>query len=444
MFLGAGTAICYSVDYTAFKRINVTYNKLSEKVLLDRRQYSTLNRITSSEIERADFIEWFRGFTDAEGCFMIKPVNDRIFGFLFEIGLHVYDTNVLHFIQKTLGIGKVSTYGARSYFRVSSQKDIKNIIDIFSNSPLNTIKHLNFLDFKKAFELYTNTKEKTLQLKKEIDIVKGNMNSLRSDYELPKEYIITSYWLIGFVEGDGSFYILSKDFELGFALRQTALELPLLEAIKSYLLKLPGHYSIKRGSGVVVKKNKSVSNSKPMASLTISNNSYLANVLIPLLDSLVWQSKKELDYKDWKYVMQFKKEGKHYLEEGINLIGKIINQMNNRRLSSSSSFKNQEGARALLQLEIDKLLSAPSNFEVREDGKIFIKSLKRYYFRGASISTQLQDVNGVVIETFKSLADCVKYLGISRAQATKKLHKNEPILFNSQLLYIKKVKYEIT
>ena len=91
---------------------------------------------------------------------------------------------------------------------------------------------------------------------------------------------------------------MSKDFELGFALRQTALELPLLEAIKSYLLKLPGHYSIKRGSGVVVKKNKSVSNSKPMASLTISNNSYLANVLIPLLDSLVWQSKKELDYKD--------------------------------------------------------------------------------------------------------------------------------------------------
>lgn len=93
---------------------------------------------------------------------------------------------------------------------------------------------------------------------------------------------------------------MSKDFELGFALRQTALELPLLEAIKSYLLKLPGHYSIKWSSGVVVKKNKSVlpGNSKPMASLAISNNSYLANVLIPLLDSLIWQSKKELDYKD--------------------------------------------------------------------------------------------------------------------------------------------------
>lgn len=139
--------------------------------------------------------------------------------------------------------------------------------------------------------------------------------------------------------------------------------------------------------------------------------------------------------------MQFKKQGKHYLEEGINLICKIKNQMNNKRLSSSSSFKtnDERGARALLQLEIDKLLSAPSNFEVRENGKIFIKSLNRYYFRGASVSIQLKNVNGVVVETFKSLADCVKYIGISISQAAKKLLKNQPILFNSQLLYLQKV-----
>ena len=66
--------------------------------------------------------------------------------------------------------------------------------------------------------------------------------------------------------------------------------------------------------------------------------------------------------------------------------------------------------------------------------------MKRYYFQGASITIQLQDENGVVVKTFKSLADCIKYLGISRCQANNKLLKSEPILFNGQLLYLKKVK----
>lgn len=112
---------------------------------------------------------------------------------MFDISLHADDVNVLHFIQKTLEIGKVSTYGKSSHFRVYNKKDLKIIIDIFSNSPLNTIKHQNFLDFKKAFELYISTDKKTLQLKKEIDIIKSNMNSKRSHDELPKEYKITSY-----------------------------------------------------------------------------------------------------------------------------------------------------------------------------------------------------------------------------------------------------------
>ena len=88
-----------------------------------------------------------------------------------------------------------------AYFRVSSQKEILVIIGIFTTYPLNSTKHLNFLSFKKAFELYTNTHKKTLEVKKEIHNILTNMNTLRYDYEYPESrvYRITPYWLLGFV-----------------------------------------------------------------------------------------------------------------------------------------------------------------------------------------------------------------------------------------------------
>lgn len=77
---------------------------------------------------------------------------------------HVDDINVLHFIQQTLQIGKVTFYRNMAYFRVGRREEIKIIIDIFSNAPHNTTKQLNFLDFKKAFELYTGTEKKKVSL----------------------------------------------------------------------------------------------------------------------------------------------------------------------------------------------------------------------------------------------------------------------------------------
>ena len=98
------------------------------------------------------------GIIDAEGTFMIgrgKTSNRIYFNFTFVIALHVDDTNLLEFIKKRLGIGKVYIYGNKSYFRVKNKKYLKVINDIFTKYTLKTHKYLNFLDFKKAFQLYT-------------------------------------------------------------------------------------------------------------------------------------------------------------------------------------------------------------------------------------------------------------------------------------------------
>ena len=60
------------------------------------------------------------------------------------------------------------------------------------------------------------------------------MNKSRFYFEMAKDkqIIITPYWLLGFVEGEGSFYAENKyNFVLGFAITQQAIDLALMEKI---------------------------------------------------------------------------------------------------------------------------------------------------------------------------------------------------------------------
>ena len=158
-------------------------------------QYSTLTQssracaVTLSK-DRANFLEWFRGFVDGEGSFIILK-NRNNFIFSFAIGLHVDDTNVLFFIQKHLGIGSVTITGKASYFRVTKQEEVLKIIEIFQNLQLNTTKHLNFLAFEEAFSIYAGPslrrekRKKTIELKKKIENIRCSMNKERLNFNMP-------------------------------------------------------------------------------------------------------------------------------------------------------------------------------------------------------------------------------------------------------------------
>jgi hypothetical protein len=93
-----------------------------------------------------------------------------------------------------LGFGKAFEFKNTCIFRVDNFEDIKKIITIFEQYTLNSTKLLNFLSFKKAFELYINS-SKTLDLVKQLEEIKSGINSKRTDYKLPvdHEYRITPY-----------------------------------------------------------------------------------------------------------------------------------------------------------------------------------------------------------------------------------------------------------
>nr|QCW06937.1 hypothetical protein [Drechslerella brochopaga] len=103
-----------------------------------------------------NFIEWFRGFTDAERCFIILKHKTNVFSFNFIIELHIDDLDALEYIHNTLQQGKIIVYKTSNSARyiVNVHSEIAVIIAIFSKYNLNTTKHLNFLDFERAYRLY--------------------------------------------------------------------------------------------------------------------------------------------------------------------------------------------------------------------------------------------------------------------------------------------------
>lgn len=158
-------------------------NKLTGDIYVG--QSMGISSSSADEIKEKDFYEWFCGLTDGEGSFVISRMKNS-FWFSFDICLHIDDTEMLNFIQKRLGVGKVYTSGKLSRLRVTNQKDVKKILEIFSKYPLNTTKYLNYLDFKKAFELYVSSNGKTVEIIQEIEKIKSGVNSLRSDFKTPE------------------------------------------------------------------------------------------------------------------------------------------------------------------------------------------------------------------------------------------------------------------
>ena len=93
------------------------------------------------------FLQWFIGFTDAEGCFLIQTKNQSEVQFCFKITLHIDDSAVLFLIKDKLGIGVVSIKGNTCTFSIHSFQHIVDVLlPIFDKYPLITHKQLDYRD----------------------------------------------------------------------------------------------------------------------------------------------------------------------------------------------------------------------------------------------------------------------------------------------------------
>ena len=138
--------------------------------------------------------------------------------------------------------------------------------------------------------------------------------------------------------------------------------------------------------------------------------------------------------------MNLRNKGAHFTKEGVEVLDLILSQMNNNRLSSSLCSKNSITREQLIK-KIEDLLNKPSNLEIKEDGRIFIKNLNKFYNPGkGSTKVGLFDENGNLENYFDTITACAKHLGVSNDVVSRTLiNKGKPVSIDSKVFFVKRM-----
>lgn len=363
------------------------------KPLLPTKSFSPKNHFNP---QYEEFLQWFVGFSDAEAGFMINIKNKTEVHFIFQITLHIDDVAVLYTIREKLGMGVVSIKGTTCSFRVHSfQVIVNNLMPIFDKYPLLTHKQLDYRDWKKAILLKKEGQEITRSLSIEtlekINEIKNGMNAFsRTNYEgyILTNDMITKNWLVGFIEGDGSFYFSNSSAALGI----TQKDGKILEAISQFLQNIP--LSPPFSNLVVPNKAKChIAENKNAYHLVITDKDVLFQYIFPFFSNLNFYSRKRIDFIIWSIGLFLFIYGYTHLPKGKELLLKLSNNMNsNRYFSDLSDFLDVQ--------EIIELFEIAPPFDIHS-GKSHFNLTKEYYkikgSRKTNRSTNLKRDGNIIL-----------------------------------------------
>ena len=286
---------------------------------------------------------YITGLVDAEGCFttsiykdcrmktgwQVKPI--------FQLNLHKKDLKILEALQKTWGVGKIYKHGQDSFmYRVSSLKNLRVITTHFDHYPLITQKLADYLLFKQSIDLIQEKLHLTEKGLLTLVGIKSVLNwGLSEKFKEAFPNMITVvrpkvdiseikdvYWLIGFVEGEGSFMVIIQESKskkttdnigLRFVITQHSKDSVLLDNISNYL-----------GCGKCYSSRNEVN-------LTVSTFSEI-NKIISLFNKYPLLGTKKEDYLDFCKVAELIKSKDHLTKQGIENIKRIKSNMNSKRI----------------------------------------------------------------------------------------------------------------
>jgi hypothetical protein len=318
-----GLGICY---YSTNNNLPVNVEAKSKKDLLERK----LNP------------HWVSGFVDAEGCFMVqvyKQAGKTGWGVTssFSIHLHVIDIDILYALNSYFGVGNVylNKNGKSAIYIVKKLKDIVNvIIPHFKDYPLQSGKCIDLQLWSMCIEIIVNKEHLTLKGLNKIVGLKSALNiglpeiliANFPDIDLIKrpqfqvnEGPLNPYWVSGFTEGDGSFYVtISKKtnyvrmcYSIGLNNRET----PLILKIQKYF----------KGKGSIVE---SVDNNYNTVKYEVVSVKDLNDFIIPQFDTYRFYGNKHFNYLIWKEILLLVNSKAHLTVEGLNKIIFLKSKLN--------------------------------------------------------------------------------------------------------------------
>jgi len=287
---------------------------------------------------------YITGLVDAEGCFTTSIYKDSRMktGWqvkpIFQLNLHKKDLKILEAVEKTWGVGKIYKHGQDSFmYRVSSLKNLKVIINHFDNYPLITQKFADYLLFKQSIFLIEKKLHLTEKGLLKLVGIKSVLNwglSEKFKETFPNMIRVVRpkvdisgikdvYWLIGFVEGEGSFMVIIQESKskktthnigLRFVITQHTKDSVLFDNISNYL-----------GCGKCYFSRNEVN-------LIVSTFSHISNKIISLFNKYPLLGTKKEDYLDFCKVAELIKSKDHLTKQGIEKIKKIKSNMNSKTI----------------------------------------------------------------------------------------------------------------
>lgn len=366
---------------------------------------------------------------------------------MFRIALHRDDRGVLEHLKCTLGCGRLNTERDTLVFTISQLSDIeKTLIPLFEEFPLNTTKHLDYLAFKKAFFMFFNRRNSELNkpdLYLEILELKHSMNTKRVSDVLPRghEIRITGNYLVGLLEGDGSFYFNKQDLTVRVSFVTTTANKVLLDKIREFLINHLDEPSGILGSStklINIYDKKIKGDNKPISILEIYQVDYICNILIPYLDEIQFRTKKHKDYVYFRRLAFLNLEGKYLTEKGRELMIKLADTMNNNRLSTNSS--NPLTLDMTTKSELYLLIKSKPLIDIDSEGRARIISENKYIRSTYIIKATF--LNGS-ISYFTNGVSCAKALHVSNNTITRRLNDGKPVTSKDGLtlaLTVKRIK----
>jgi hypothetical protein len=224
-------------------------------------------------------------------------------------------------------------------YRISGLNNLNVIIKHLDSFPLLTQKHADYILFKQVIELMKRGEHLTTPGILKIINLKASLKWGLSP-KLKEEWLNVApavrptvlpavikdkQWLIGFVEGEGSFQIVTqkrKDktwVSLRFTLTQHIRDKELMENMIKYLEC--GRYC--------------PTGTRKEVSFIVSNQKEIFNIIIPLFQKYPLLGSKLQDFLDFVKVAELLKSKAHLTEEGLELVNAIKSNMTNRRKNPS-------------------------------------------------------------------------------------------------------------
>lgn len=264
------------------------------------------------------FLEWFIGFVEGEGTFVI--FKNKVF---FGITLDIEDIQILYRIKKELGFGKIlireQSNRRKGIFYVTSEENFLKLIRIFNGNLCYDYKKEQF---KIWLEMFNKQYNKNIGFEKRL--IKPSLNTA---------------WLSGYIDATGNFLggvtnsktsVRSSGlYSFGPKLKETPPQEAGVFPAETPILT----FSITQKRCSILKiikslffngtiKNLHYDKSSGVWELHISSITKL-NKLINYLNMNSLKTKKFISFKRWSYIYGLITNKEHLNKEGLNKIKKI-------------------------------------------------------------------------------------------------------------------------